>query len=449
MPLGTGPALAPSVATAPAFAQAPIGADEFADTLSCLGPFEARPRLAVAVSGGRDSMALALLASEWACARGGEAVAVTVDHGLRAESAREALQVADWLAGRDIPHHRLTWTDTPGPDDLGMGASEAAARSARYGLLEAFCRDQGILHLLVGHHRDDQAETQAMRRARASGVIGRAGMPAVRELRDARLLRPLLGFPRVRMAATLAARGQAWLDDPSNTDPRFARARMRLDGDPLPMADMTAAAARQELECAVAGLAARAVALHPAGFALLDPALLGEASAAIRTRLVSNLLTCIGGSVYPPRGARLARLCDQIMGGRVGGGMTLGGCTIRPVPGGRIRFVRELAGISPPRILGASEARIAWDGRFRIAEARAGLLLGAVGQLLDRGAREAEDSSSDAVLPHAVRMALPAVCSGDRFYVCRLEEGSFAGSEAPKARFSPNFPVSGAIFATL
>mgnify|MGYP003338841754 CR=1 FL=1 len=87
-----------------------------------------------------------------------------------------------------------------------MGASEAAARNARYALLEEYCGAHGILHLLVGHHRDDQSETQALRRTRGSGTVGRAGMPAVRDLTHTRILRPLLEVPRGRLTATLAAR---------------------------------------------------------------------------------------------------------------------------------------------------------------------------------------------------------------------------------------------------
>ena len=82
----------------------------FAHKMAALGPFEAEPHLAIAVSGGGDSMALVLLADQWAKAQGGQVTALTVDHGLRAESAREAAQVATWLQARGIAHEILPWT---------------------------------------------------------------------------------------------------------------------------------------------------------------------------------------------------------------------------------------------------------------------------------------------------------------------------------------------------
>ncbi|HCP00568.1 MAG TPA: tRNA lysidine(34) synthetase TilS [Rhodospirillaceae bacterium] len=450
MPEIANPAIERSDASTPEMASTPIGADEFANVLSRLGPFENRPRLAVAVSGGRDSMALTLLTAGWAQALGGEMVAVSVDHGLREGSPWEAAQVSKWLASHGIMHHTLTWTGTPGPGVLGMGASEATAREVRYTLLEEFCRERGILHLLIGHHRDDQAETQAMRRARGSGVIGSAGMPAVRELGHVRILRPLLSFARKRTTATLVARDQPWIDDPSNVDPRFTRARMRLDHSGTPDIDISAATARQGFERELAALAARAVMLHPAGFALLDPGFLLGVKSGLAKQLISNLVTCVGGAVYPPRGASLTRLCSLVMDGLVGRGLTLGGCVIRSGPVGRILFARELAGIAPPKAITVTEGNassVLWDGRFRVSVSNAGPLLGAVGQFIHGGAKEEDSLLGYGVLPHAVRMSLPAVGLCDRFRVCALPDMPGKVKSRPKAHFAPAFAVAGTIFA--
>ncbi len=189
------------------------------------GPFETNPDLAVAVSGGRDSLSLAVLAKEWAADRGGRAIALIVDHGLRVEAADEARATARLLARQGLDSVVLCW-DGPKP----MTGLQEAAREARYRLLRQACRERGILHLLVAHHADDQDETIAMRAARASGPDGLAGMAALVEWAEVRLLRPLLAVRRARLTATLAARGIAWIDDPSNADPRFERARLRLAG---------------------------------------------------------------------------------------------------------------------------------------------------------------------------------------------------------------------------
>src|SRR5215472_14255742 len=131
----------------------PLSDEELAVRLDRLGAFERRPRLAVAVSGGADSMALALSAAAWARHRGGAITALTVDHRLRPESTGEARQVGAWLTARGIAHETLVW-EGPHP----TGDIQAAARTARYRLLEAWCAQHGVLHLLTAHHREDQAE---------------------------------------------------------------------------------------------------------------------------------------------------------------------------------------------------------------------------------------------------------------------------------------------------
>src|SRR5271163_3103349 len=113
----------------------PLALDELAAKLDALGGFEARPQVAVAVSGGPDSLALILLAQRWARQRGGQAWALTVDHGLRPESAAEVRTVAGWLAARGIPHETLIWAG----DKPATGIQEAA-RDARYRLLAQWCR---------------------------------------------------------------------------------------------------------------------------------------------------------------------------------------------------------------------------------------------------------------------------------------------------------------------
>src|SRR5690349_6102815 len=109
----------------------PLTLDEFAALLAAIGEFESRPVVAVAVSGGPDSMALMLLADRWARQRGGVAWGLTVDHGLRPESAAEARTVGGWLAARVIPHEILVWTGTKPTSGI-----QEAARGARYRLLQ-------------------------------------------------------------------------------------------------------------------------------------------------------------------------------------------------------------------------------------------------------------------------------------------------------------------------
>src|SRR5262249_20564479 len=193
-----------------------LRAIEFDRLMKAVGPFELRPHLAVALSGGRDSMALALLVAAWAERRGGRITAITVDHGLRPEAAAEAHQVGRSLRTRGIAHRILRWRPPAGALPGGL---QAAARAARYELLCGWCRRHGVLHLALAHQQEDQAETLLLRLARGSGLDGLAAMAPVAERASVRLIRPLLPIARVRLRATPAPPPPARIDHPPTHDP--------------------------------------------------------------------------------------------------------------------------------------------------------------------------------------------------------------------------------------
>jgi tRNA(Ile)-lysidine synthase len=326
-----------------------------------LGPFERQPRLAVAVSGGPDSLALCLLADGWARARGGAVVGLIVDHGLRPGSADEARQAARWLAARGIAHAILVWPGTKPARGI-----QAAARAARYELLGAWCRGAGVLHLLLGHHQDDQAETVLLRHARGSGADGQAGMAAIRELAGLRLLRPLLAVPKAALLALLAARRQPWLDDPSNRAPAFARTALRAQAGIASerLAALAAQHARQRAarDREIAAWCVRHARIDGAGFVLLDSAALAAAPEPLAGRILQQALLTVGGGEHPPRQARLARLLAALRARPRA--RTLAGCRILP-GGGRLLICREPAAIAAPLTpLAATWQR--WDRRFAV-----------------------------------------------------------------------------------
>src|SRR5262245_33107474 len=273
-------------------AGSPLRDDEFATLMERLGPFEARPHLAVAVSGGRDSLCLALLLHRWARRRRGRVTALTVDHRLRPESAAEAAQVRRWLAVHRIGHRTLRWQRADARPFAG--GLQAAAREARYRLLCGACRELGILHLALAHQRDDQAETFLLRLDRRSGPDGLASIAPIAERQGIRLVRPLLSVPRARLAATLQAWRQAWIDDPTNESDAYTRIRLRrllpslaeTGVTPARLADAAGAHghARGAMEDAVAELLAEAVETDPAGYLRLDPARLKYAPAEVSQR---------------------------------------------------------------------------------------------------------------------------------------------------------------------
>jgi len=396
---------------------APVSAEDFAAAMAAFAPFEPAPLLAVAVSGGADSLALCLLADAWARRRGGTVLALTVDHRLRPGSAGEAGRVAAWLGARGIAHETLVWADPP-----AAGPIQAAARAARYALLEQACAACGALHLLLGHTLDDQAETVLMRLAKGSGADGLAGMPAVRELGAVRLLRPLLDVGKARLAATCRAAGQPWLEDPSNAGARFARGRLRQVAPALSAEGLTPARladtarrlgqARAALDAATADLLARAAEVRPEGWLILDGAALAAAPAEVRLRALARCLRTIGGEAVPPRRERLERLAGEIAAGGPAAGRTLAGCCVlprgeSPRPGaGRALLVCREPAAADERRAAAPGATVCWDRRFRVtvpvAAPAAGLAVARLGAA-------AAPAPGLAALPAAVRPSLPAL----------------------------------------
>jgi tRNA(Ile)-lysidine synthase len=180
------------------------------------------PLALVACSGGPDSMALAAAAGFVGPRRGWRIGLITVDHGLQAGSADRAQAVAAWArtAGFEPVEVATVVVGT-------AGGPEAAARNARYEALVRAARAHGASMVLLGHTRDDQAETVLLALARGAGLRGLAAMPARREVDGVALCRPLLRVARAQTRAACAALGLTVWDDPHNDDPAFARARVR------------------------------------------------------------------------------------------------------------------------------------------------------------------------------------------------------------------------------
>jgi tRNA(Ile)-lysidine synthase len=200
-----------------------FGAD-FDALIERFNPDKSRP-LAIATSGGSDSIALLCLADNWARRARRKLIVLTVDHQLRSEAKTEAEWVAGVCAGLGYPHQTLKW-NAPRP-------SQAAARIARYDLLAQAARAQGATCLLAGHTFDDVVETAMIRRRRGirdaniAGPVLAAPLPVWPSGRSISLLRPLFQTERTDLRAYLKARHQNWIDDPSNTDPSYERVRVR------------------------------------------------------------------------------------------------------------------------------------------------------------------------------------------------------------------------------
>lgn len=318
----------------------------------------------VAVSGGGDSMALLLLLDAWAGETGRAIAAVTVDHGLRAGSPAEAAAVAELCAQRGVPHETRRWTGWDGRGNL-----QDRARRARRGLIADWARARGIGAVALGHTLEDQAETFLLRLARGSGVDGLSAMAAVAAAEGVTWLRPLLDLRRADLRAWLTAAGVAWAEDPRNADPAFDRVRARAALRPLAELGLGAARlaataarmarARAALEQATRELAGRCLTIGPAGDVALDPGPIAAAPLDLRLRLLAGALCWVSGAGYRPRLAALEAALAAIEARRLGLGITLHGCVLRPARGG-VAIRREPARVAPPVPLDAGR----WDARW-------------------------------------------------------------------------------------
>ena len=252
-------------------------AARFAASLEHLGSPLNAP-FALAVSGGGDLVALMHLAADWLKSRGlplARGSVLVVDHGLRAGSANDAAAAAAWARALGFAAHILRWRGAKPRSNV-----EDGARNARYRLLGDWCRANGIGNLLLAHTRDDQAETFLLRLGRGSGVDGLSAMRGrapfpLAGYDGVEIVRPLLDFGRDELRAGLAARGIAWIDDPMNEDPRFARIRIRQAMPALEAAGLSAvrivqaakhlARAREALDAGTETFLARHVRFMPGG----------------------------------------------------------------------------------------------------------------------------------------------------------------------------------------
>ncbi|UAK24909.1 tRNA lysidine(34) synthetase TilS [Sphingomonas nostoxanthinifaciens] len=301
--------------------------DRFAQALTGLAPSD---RLALAVSGGPDSLALLLLAH---AARPDTVIAATVDHGLRLEARAEAMMVAEVCRTLGVPHAILTVEVADDPAGL-----QAAARAARYAALARWAAGEGAAMLATAHHQDDQAETVLMRLVRGAGIAGLSGIRRRRPLDGApgvELVRPLLDWTKAELEALVAEAGLTPARDPSNLDPRFDRTRARaLLAQGWPAAARLAAVADRlaEAEEALAWTAAHLAAARITqgeAFVSIDPLALPREH---RRRLLLAGIARLAPD-RPPRGDALDRLLDTLDGGRVG---TLVGLRCDPGPPWRL-----------------------------------------------------------------------------------------------------------------
>lgn len=367
----------------------------FADSMGqLLGP-DFPTGIALAVSGGGDSMAMLTLAHNWARVWGVRLWVVTVDHGLRAESAAEAAMVAEECALLGHPHATLRWHWD------GQGNLMDAARRARLSLIDRW--RAGLDHVLMAHTQDDVAETFLMRLKRGSGAEGLSAMqacvkacphqgakPALPardvcwtapppspvddqiQLPGFRVLRPCLDMSRAELRHYLRTLQGRWVDDPTNDDTTYDRVRMRklldvLDAEGLSRDTLSATAhrltrARNALNARARDVTARITHEESlnglrTGAVLIDRDGFAETEEDTRLRILAQALRWVASAEYRPRLQSLEQLAERLMAGGMG---TLHGCDVRCLDA-QIRVGREFSAVSAP-----TRPDEVWDGRWQI-----------------------------------------------------------------------------------
>jgi tRNA(Ile)-lysidine synthase len=379
-------------------------------------------RLGVAVSGGSDSLALLHLLEQAAIAR---LSAVTIDHGLRPEAAGEAAHVEHVCAELGVPHAILELDGREGGGNL-----QDWARRGRYSAIADWAKGQGLDAVALGHTRDDQAETFLMRLSREAGVGGLAAMKD-RFTRDGMMFhRPLLAVSRAGLRDWLAGQGADWVEDPSNDDENFDRARARkalFALSPLGVTADALATVAVQLRAADQALARTAsdwASLHikeTDGDLVIDRARFLTLPKEIARRILADAVLWISGAEYPPRRDALASLRTAIRG-RVN--MTLGGCLFLN-SSMTCRVTREREAVRDATA-GSHEL---WDGRWRLdGPHQKGLEIRALGEAVGSCPRWRETG-----VPRQSLLSSPAIWRGDALVaapVAGLANGWMARADA-------------------
>lgn len=373
-------------------------------------------KLAVGVSGGADSLALVMILHQ----AGYQVIALTVDHGLRPESADEALYVGQLMGQWGIEHYILTLDTAVGRQNL-----QAKAREARYKALVNWCESHQVWHLCVAHHQEDQAETFLMRLARGSGVKGLQAMQPVVQLSDkVTLYRPLLSTPKQVLKDFLNVESIQWIEDPSNQNKDFDRIKLRdflnhppLEGFTAERLSQTAATmqrAQQALDFYTDQWLHTYVDFNHVGFVTLKKTGLQSAPAEIIFRALSALMIHMTGKAYAPRFSRLSRLYDDMQKPDFQAA-TLGGVVITAPAqeNGDFILYREYAAMRPV----AAVAQTRFEGLFDLSISAPILVGDYIAPLGDKGWAQLKAGGADQSfwhdLSHAIRLTVPVIWSSD------------------------------------
>ena len=289
-------------------------------------------KIAVALSGGADSLALTLLLKNWAKENAVDFVALTVDHRLRKNSAREAIKVHKWMERYNINHSILTYGGKIPTSNI-----EAIAREYRYQMLFDYCKKNQIKYLFIAHNADEQTETFLLNLSRGSGVYGLCGMTKFQERNEINIVRPMLCFSKVEIKNYLKSIHQKWIEDPSNKDNKYKRVRIRkikklldtleLSNERINNTIENMQRAKEAIDFFVDDFMNK-ITKNESGDICFDIKLLKGYPEEIIIRSLAKIFQTLANKNYPPRFENLKNIYDNIKNNSLGKGMTLYGFKI-------------------------------------------------------------------------------------------------------------------------
>ncbi len=354
---------------------------DFSKLMDEIYPQDSRKNIAVACSGGHDSMALTLLMRDWAKNTGNNIIALIVNHKLRPDSTIEAKLVQTRLKNSHINAHILTRKS----NEKITSDMQNKARILRYQLLQQWCVDNDYKTIATAHHIQDQAETFLLRLARGSGVYGLAAMSKSSMLGsksnkfgNINLIRPLLDINKNDLIDSLANFNVKAVDDPSNKNEKFDRVKIRnnqrlldsigLNPQRLAKTAKNLRRARNALEEITKNIINEAVQFYPAGYCHLDKKILLNQPEEITLRALSNIIIAISGGKYPARLSQIENLYDNLTKNKSFNGCSLAGSIVAPLAITRqnkkpdmLIFYRENSAISDIKPI---KNKVIWDNRF-------------------------------------------------------------------------------------
>lgn len=353
-------------------------------------------KIAIAVSGGADSMCLAMLCKKHC--QDSELLALIVDHGLRQESAEEAFLVQQRLKALGVDSQILVWRGEKPKNNI-----QEHARNARYKLMTDYCKAHEINHLCVAHNANDQAETLLLRIFRGSGIDGISGVREITSYSSVSIVRPLLEIMRHDIEEFLRSNKIPWVEDSSNQDEKYERVKMRkllssLDDKNLWIERLNLLASNAQrssdfINDEVTHVYNKYVHKNDLGYMSISFEEFSNIHEEIALKLLVKVLGAFSDSPHQPRLKKLLACKDALLGKQ---DICLSGVEIKYIKG-TIYFIRELAAVENKVADGV------WDNRFFVGEQK-------VEPLGEDGWRKIKKEVKDKTWPHVkVLYALPAI----------------------------------------